>query len=135
MAEDKTTDERKLIGKTGENIALCRYVDMGYKPVAINWRAGRMAEIDIAVLDPQTDTLCICEVKTRSVCEEGGNGAGPDFRPSDSVRARKIMKIKYAVRLFIEKNPGYSEKNVRFDVAEVYNNKGAYSVSIIENAF
>ena len=45
------------------------------------------------------------------------------------------MKIKFAAKLFIEKNPAYAEKNVRFDVAEVYNIDGAYYVSIIENAF
>ncbi len=124
--------DNKELGRIGENLVLCRYVDRGYVPVAANWRAGARAELDLVVLDAREDLLCFCEVKTRRA---GAGLPDADIAPADSVNARKRMKIKYAARLFIEKNPAYAEKNVRFDVAEVYNRDGAYTVSIIENAF
>lgn len=124
--------DNKELGRIGENLALCRYVDRGWKPVAVNWRAGAKAELDVIVFRESEDLLCFCEVKTRSI-DRGRSGT--DIAPADSVNARKRMKIKFAAKLFIEKNPAYAEKNVRFDVAEVYNIDGAYYVSIIENAF
>ena len=123
---------KKELGRIGENLVLCRYVDRGLKPVATNWRAGAKAELDVVVYDEREELLCVCEVKTRSI---SGGRAAPDIDPSDNVNARKRMKLRYAARAFIEKNPAYAEKNVRFDVAEVYNRDGAYYVSIIENAF
>ena len=127
--DDKT---KKELGRIGENLVLCKYVDRGLKPVATNWRAGAKAELDVVVYDEIEELLCVCEVKTRSV---SGSRAAAEIDPSDSVNARKRMKLRYAARAFIEKNPAYAEKNVRFDVAEVYNRNGAYTVSIIENAF
>ncbi|MBQ2307549.1 MAG: YraN family protein [Clostridia bacterium] len=124
--------DNKELGRIGENLVLCRYVDRGWKPVAVNWRAGAKAELDVIVFRESEDLLCFCEVKTRSI-DRGRSGT--DIAPADSVNARKRMKIKFAAKLFIEKNPAYAEKNVRFDVAEVYNIDGAYYVSIIENAF
>ena len=124
--------DNKELGRIGENLALCRYVDRGWKPVAVNWRAGAKAELDVIVFRESEDLLCFCEVKTRSI-DRGRSGT--DIAPADSVNARKRMKIKFAAKLFIEKNPAKEKKNVRFDVAEVYNIDGAYYVSIIENAF
>ena len=128
---ENVSNDRKALGRTGENLVLCRYVDNGWTPVATNWRAGNKAELDIVVYDAQSGVLCVCEVKTRSV----PGGAPPDIDPADSVGPRKRMKLRYAAKAFIEKNPAYAEKNVRFDVAEVYNINGAYHVSIIEDAF
>ena len=131
-ANDVDDKAKKELGHIGENLVLCKYVDRGLKPVATNWRAGKKAELDVVVYDEREELLCVCEVKTRSV---SGGCAAADIDPSDSVNARKRMKLRYAARAFIEKNPAYAEKNVRFDVAEVYNRDGAYTVSIIENAF
>ncbi len=165
----KKTDALTL-GAIGENITLCRYVDEGCRPVARNWRAGRVAEIDIIVFDEKEDTLVICEVKTRTASRSHRGGAperrqapqqiiapgrmpasdrapaaagdqAPEatraatFEASDSVDRRKQAKNILAARRFLEKHPEYAEKNVRFDVAEVYNIGGAYEVSITKDAF
>ncbi len=125
-------NERMRAGRTGENLALCEYVDRGMTAVAVNWRAGNRGELDVVVFDPATDTLCVCEVKTRTA-SSARNGAFS--YPCESVGSRKIMKIKYSLKRFLAVHPEYSEKNIRFDVAEVYNIGGAYSVNIIEDAF
>ncbi len=124
---------KKELGNAGESIALCRYVDAGYKLICRNWRLGKTAEIDLIVMDPESDTLCFCEVKTRTLPPDPSEGC--IAVPSDSVRSRKKMKIKYASRVFIERNSEFEEKNVRFDVAEVYNRGGSYEVSILKDAF
>ena len=126
--------DNKKLGSIGENLALCRYVDKGCRLVAANWRAGKMAELDLVVFDDSIDTLIICEVKTRSV-NKNHDDMDSAFIPSDSVGPRKQMKNIYGAKLFLQKHPEFAEKNVRFDVAQVYNISGAYEVSIIEEAF
>ncbi len=126
---------RKELGRTGENLTLCAYVDAGLKPVASNFRAGNKAEIDLIVFDERDNTLVFCEVKTRKADFDGNSAGGPLFRASDSVNPKKRMKNIYAAKVFISKHPEFCEKNVRFDVAEVYNINGAYEVSIIKDAF
>ncbi|MBO4326532.1 MAG: YraN family protein [Clostridia bacterium] len=127
---------KRRLGTLGERLALCRYVDNGLRPVAVNWRAGKKAELDLIVFDERNDVLVICEVKTRtSGIDRTGSGSGETFLPSDSVGPRKRMIYIFAAKLFLNDHPEFAEKNVRFDVAEVYNINGAYEVSIIEEAF
>ena len=135
MVTMTASDAAKTLGKTGENLALCTYVDAGLKPVASNFRAGNKAEIDLVVFDEREDVLVFCEVKTRKDGIDRGIAGSASFRASDSVNPKKRMKNIYAAKVFISKYPEFSEKNVRFDVAEVYNINGAYEVSIIKDAF
>ena len=125
--------EKELkLGHIGETLALCRYIDAGYIPVVRNWHAGRAGELDLVVFDPETDTLVISEVKTRTRAHGETENA---FRAADAVGPQKRMKIKYSARIFLKNNPKYNEKNIRFDVAEVYTTNGIFSVEIFENAF
>ena len=124
---------RSKLGETGENLALCRYAAWGLRHVASNFRAGKKAEIDLIVFDEAEDTLVFCEVKTRSAAVD--NVKAPAFRASDSVDSKKRMKNVYAAKVFLSRHPEFGEKNVRFDVAEVYNINGAFEVSIIKDAF
>jgi putative endonuclease len=133
MNVDLRDDPVKALGNTGEMLALCRYIDRGYRLIQRNWRLGRTAEIDLILFDPEGDTVCFCEVKTRTAPCEGRDAGIPD--PSDSVRGKKRMKIKYASRVFMETHREFEEKNVRFDVAEVYNRGGSFQVRIIKDAF
>ena len=71
--------DNKELGRIGENLVLCRYVDRGWKPVAVNWRAGAKAELDVIVFRESEDLLCFCEVKTRSI-DRGRSGT--DIAPA-----------------------------------------------------
>ena len=133
MTGNSRDDPLKALGNTGETLALCRYIDCGYRLIQRNWRLGRTAEIDLILFDPAGGTVCFCEVKTRTVSNAGRNNGIP--APSDSVRGKKMMKIKYAARVFLETRREFEEKNVRFDVAEVYNRDGSFQVRIIKDAF
>ena len=37
--------DNKELGRIGENLALCRYVDRGWKPVAVNWRSMSLSGV------------------------------------------------------------------------------------------
>jgi len=124
--------EELRLGNIGETLVLCRYVDAGCIPVVRNWHAGRAGELDLVVFDPETDTLIVAEVKTRTRETRGKTDA---YRAADAVGPEKRMKIKHAAKIFLTKHPECNEKNIRFDVAEVYNINGRFSVEIFEDAF
>jgi putative endonuclease len=98
------TDRQKL-GSAGEDMAAAFLQKNGYRIVDRNFQAGKF-EIDLICLDG--NDLVIVEVKSVR-----GPGYGrPEARIS-RFKQRSIIKATY---LFLNKNPKFKGKNVRFDV-------------------
>ncbi len=109
-AENSTGNIAK--GRIGEEACAEEYEKRGYRIVARNWRRGRIGEIDIVAESPEKRILCFCEVKTRK---------SSDFaRASEAVDYKKRLRIRKLAQLFLLERPYFSDRYVRFDIAEVY---------------
>lgn len=114
------------LGNIGENLTLEKYVSMGYRLVARNWRYSRVGEIDL-ILSKQS-TLVICEVKTRT-----SGFPEPPSRAVNKVKRQRIIKL---AKLFILQNPKFNNYNIRFDISQILINKNNIQIiDLLENAF
>lgn len=116
------------IGLAGESAAAEYLVKKGYRIAERNYKC-KVAEIDIIAYN-NDDTLCFIEVKTRKNSQFG--------YPSEFVNGRKQHKIHLGAMSYINKK--HIDKEVRFDVIEVYASMTGEEVKItginhIENAF
>lgn len=115
--------DKKEIGEKGEDFAASYFQKLGYEITGRNYHS-RYGEIDL--IAENGDTVVFAEVKTRSHdCLD---------RAADAVTLSKQKKIILTALFYIsEKN---TEKNMRFDVFEVYHTNGRiYKFNHIENAF
>jgi putative endonuclease len=111
------------LGLAGEDAALRRYLDHGYRLVARNWRC-RLGELDL-VLERDGD-LVICEVKTRRGARFGAGW--------EAVTARKRAKLRALAEVFLGAS-GARPRSVRFDVASVTAEGSSAQVEVFEDAF
>ncbi|MDA1079867.1 MAG: YraN family protein [bacterium] len=104
--------QRKLatnrVGADGEKRAASFLTDKGYQIIATNIALGRY-EIDIIALDPSTNEIVFCEVKTRK-SEYFGN-------PSVAVTPKKLSAIRTVARAYLQQYPGYLQ--YRYDIISV----------------
>lgn len=98
------SDERKELGKRGENAAAAFLERSGYTIVERNWRCT-YGEVDIVALDG--DVLVLCEVKTRK-----GAGKGT---PEDAVTQAKQRRYVKLAEAYLQYS-GTEGVPVRFDV-------------------
>jgi putative endonuclease len=83
-----TVDQRKSLGRLGEDLARAHLEREGWEIVAQNWRTRR-GEIDIIARD--RDWLVFVEVRTRRANPQGGD---PFLgRPDDSITPRKQLQL------------------------------------------
>jgi putative endonuclease len=125
VAGGNAGDPRREVAARGETIA-ARWLDArGYRILERNRRIGR-DEADLIALDPDSGTIVIVEVKTRT---------GPDRTPEARVDARKRYRLaRLAARL--QATPRYADRPMRFDVvAVVLPRRGAPIVRHSEAAF
>ena len=122
LLRKSTTD----IGRKGEKIAAKFLKKNGYKILDKNFHSAH-GEIDIIACDKES--LVFVEVKARKDCKENFENYG---RPSEAVTKTKQKHIIFTSRIYLEKHP--TEKEIRFDVIEVYLGKPT-KVYHIENAF
>lgn len=115
-------DDKKSLGRRGEDIACKALRKEKYKIIARNWRC-RLGEIDI-IAEDRAKALCFIEVKARS-----GKGYG---LPEESVTPWKQKRLISTAYSYIEsvKRP---EGDMRFDVVAV--DLGTGEARIIKNAF
>ena len=80
-------EERKSIGKKGEDLAADYLEKMGWTIVDRNWRYRRVGEIDIVAVEPSpgNGTLVFCEVKAKS-----GTGYG---EPLEAITRAKLFRL------------------------------------------
>jgi len=114
------------LGKIGEDAAMKHILNLGMKPLAKNFRVGRLGEIDIIAKDG--DTLCFIEVKARR-----GDRYGT---PAEAVSYAKRNTITRIAQIYADRH-GIYDTPLRFDVIEVYMNPDSSikSVEHIRDAF
>ena len=112
----------KEIGKLGEEIATQYLRNKGYKILDRNFMC-RQGEIDIVAHTKKE--LVFVEVKTRTNLSYG--------RPSEAVTEIKQNHIEKAIKYYIYKHH-LENKDIRFDIIEVYVYKEKYKINHIKQA-
>ena len=115
--------EKRLIGILGEKLVCKWYTDHKYSLLSVNYKT-RFGEIDI--IAENKNTVVFIEVKTRK--------DNKFSYAKEAVTYSKQQKIKAAALQYISQH-NYDNKNIRFDVAEVYHRDTKPEINIIENAF
>ncbi len=111
----------KMIGDTGEQIAMQYLQQKGYRLLDRNYRAGHY-ELDLVM--QQGETIVFVEVKARTNTSHG--------LPAEFVTAQKRRRTVLAAQTYLQRH-GLLEARARIDVMEVYLPAG--EVRHIENAF
>ncbi|NLW25153.1 MAG: YraN family protein [Clostridia bacterium] len=114
----------KELGNLGENLAMEKLKDMGYKIICRNFTC-RLGEIDIIAQDK--DILVFIEVRSRKADTYGF--------PSETVNFRKQQKLRKVAQYYLMIN---NLENVycRFDVVSIIWNKGKrIEIEVIKDAF
>lgn len=113
----------KGAGNRGEAAAARFLRARGYTLLASQWRC-RFGELDLIARDA-AGLLCFVEVKLRGNLRVG--------LPREYVDARKQERLRRAAALYMSLHE--LDEPARFDVAEVYDQRGALRVEYLENAF
>jgi putative endonuclease len=111
-------DERKTIGRRGEDLAAAYLEQLGWQIVERNWRFQRVGEIDIIAVEPSSPrgTLVFCEVKHRS-----GTGFG---QPLEAITHAKLHRLHRLACVWMATHQmGYDK--VRIDAIGVMSLPGA----------
>ena len=111
--------ERHVIGKYGEDVAERYLKQKGYRIIKRNFSC-RQGELDI--IAENNEYLVFIEVKTRSNFLYG--------KPIEAVGKYKI-KHMYKVAKYFLHTQGWENRFVRFDVIEVYIDRGIAKVKHI----
>lgn len=109
-------------GQNGENIAENYLKSIGYFILNRNYRC-KQGEIDIIAKDGEE--IVFVEVKTRSSIIYGN--------PAEAVDIHKQKHIRKAAEVYVYFNQLY-DCYIRFDVIEIYCNKGKFTVHHIKQA-
>lgn len=116
-------------GQRGEQIASMLLQRKGFRIEALNWRLGRLGELDIVALHPQQGILAFVEVKTRKNLLKGS--------PLEAITPRKVRQILTLAEAYMAQHPNLAHCQIRFDVIGIYfagNNRPA-EIEHVENAF
>jgi len=120
----RSSDGRRALGDSGEDLVAQWYVERGYRILDRNWRC-RDGELDVVVA--HDGLIAFCEVKTRR-----GNAFGAPF---EAVTFAKQRRIRGLAARWLRDHP-HRGAALRFDVASVYARRGYRpEVSVIEGAF
>jgi len=118
----------RALGTSGEKRAVEYLKSNGYEIITVNYRYGRLGEVDIIARD--SEYLCFVEVKTRSSIAYG--------TPAEAVTKRKQGRIKKLAQIYISQNNLFNA-SIRFDIIEIFISKDingpASYINLIKNAF
>lgn len=117
-----TDANKREIGAVGEREAAEFLQRNGYTILKINYRVGRLGEIDIIAND--NEYICFIEVKTRRTSTFG--------TPGEAVTRTKQQKIRQIAAIYLT-NTRKMDSNVRFDVIEILMDKSMESVNSIKS--
>jgi putative endonuclease len=124
-----SAENRRELGRQGEDTAAQWYERAGYRIAARNWRCSE-GEIDLVVVAPDGETVVICEVKTRSSTSFGS--------PEEAVTLTKQRRLRrLAARWLSQQPPGRTPSwSVRFDVVAVMSDRsGTLVADVFQDAF
>lgn len=115
---------KKNMGDLGESLAAVLLESKGYYILERQFHT-KFGEIDIIAMTQDKSTVVFAEVKTR---KDGSHGLA-----AESVGHTKLQRMVKSAQVFMLENP--AEADIRFDVIEVYANRGCPRLNHIENAF
>ncbi|CAN7519133.1 YraN family protein [Paenibacillus sp. LjRoot56] len=101
-------DDRKMLGKKGEELAFNYLLEQEYQIVERNWRC-RSGEIDI--IAEKSNKLIFIEVRTRRPSNRFGTA-------KESVDYRKQAKVREIAQVYMHRFHKY-EQSIQFDVIAV----------------
>ena len=113
---------KQQIGKIGEDLATKQLSSSGYRILERNYR-GKQGEIDI--IATEKNKIIFVEVKARTNLKYG--------RPAEAVTKTKQIHIEQTAQYYVCKNK-LENKQIRFDVVEVYLIAEKYKIKHIKNA-
>jgi putative endonuclease len=117
------TRERLELGRFGEELALKKIKQLGYKKIIRNYRCP-LGEVDVVARDG--DTLVFVEIKTRK-------GASTAFA-KEAVDAKKRRQLSKVALAYL-KSHNCCETKARFDVVAVNVDGRQAQIEVIKNAF
>lgn len=118
-------NNKRSFGAVGERIAKDFLEKNNFDILQMNFRVGRMGEIDI--IAREKEYLCFVEVKTRRNMTFG--------MPSEAVNYKKQKKIMNLAYVYLKKNI-LKDCHVRFDIIEImYPGQTNQQINLIRNAF
>jgi len=123
------TQASHATGQKGELIAQSLYRRQGFEIKALNWRVGRVGEIDLIAFHPQSQVLAFIEVKTRKNQNYG--------HPLEAIGPTKQAQLARLAEAYLSEYPPGPKVQVRFDVVGIYypGQGRPAEVSHLENAF
>ncbi|KRE83203.1 endonuclease [Paenibacillus sp. Soil766] len=101
-------DDRKMLGRQGEELAFAYLLEREYQIVERNWRC-RSGEIDI--IAEKSNKLIFIEVRTRRPSNRFGTA-------KESVDYRKQAKVREIAQFYMHRFQKY-EQSIQFDVIAV----------------
>ncbi|MBW2646555.1 MAG: YraN family protein [Deltaproteobacteria bacterium] len=116
------TDQRRSLGKRGEDLAVSYLKKNGYKIIEQNYRS-KLGEIDI--IAREDGTLAFIEVKTRYTNRFGG--------PKGAITQKKKRKVSMVALEYLKKTKQMGHK-ARFDVVAIHIGPDPI-IELIKNAF
>ena len=114
---------RKALGNRGEAEVANYLRKKGYLLLASQWHC-RFGELDL-VAKSKRGEICIVEVKLRS--------ENSIALPREFVDSRKQARLRTTAAAYLSQHE--IDAPVRFDVAEVYQERGTLRIEYLENAF
>jgi putative endonuclease len=123
-----STDQRRGLGATGEQLAVDHLVRLGFAILERNYRT-RFGELDVVAFGDRR--LVFCEVKTRLAPSRSRN-------PLESVHARKRAQVRRIAGLWLAARPGHPyAQELRFDAIGVTLDRAGRLLALehIEGAF
>jgi putative endonuclease len=123
--------QMKRLGKWGESIARSYLRRQGYVIEKLNWRAGRLGEVDLILVNPREQIRVFVEVKTRR-----GFESGSPLEAVTPIKQKSLYHIAdcYLQHIDAQSNAAYA---VRMDVVGITfpgKNRPAV-IEHIQNAF
>jgi len=117
------TRERLELGRLGEELALKKIQNMGYKCLVRNYRCA-LGELDLVARDG--DTLVFVEIKTRR-----GKSLGYAKEAVSNRKKRQLSKVA----LHYMKDHHCADAKSRFDVVAVSLAGNRREIEVVRNAF
>lgn len=123
------TRQSRETGQQGERIAQAVLRSKGFSIEAVNWRSGKLGEIDLIAWHPHDRLLAFVEVKTRK--------GGLFGTPAEAVDQRKQAQLSMLAEAWLTHHPQPDDVQIRFDVISIhYPGQGKPAdITHIENAF
>lgn len=115
------TDNRKILGKWGEQKAKDYLLSEGYRLLAENWR-NRYGEIDLIMLEGET--VVFVEVRTKK-----NNNYGYGFETVNKKKQEQLLKM---ANMYLSAKKWWN-RNIRFDVISIDAENGRYKLRQIKN--